>query len=717
MKVHRLTSLALIVAASAAVALLAERYGRLTGVEGAEHALLGQRQNIAQRSRVAGESSEVMLVLFDSMSVDEWAYQSPFPRAFLAELVDAISAAGATAIGLDVFLDRTYGELNAIDSGDDLLHDAIERAGNVVLASRVVIGEDGPKLERPHPYFADVAAGVAAAELSTPFETVQDGTLAVRSEDRLEPSLALALWGMARGVDVRALLDEAQASGTLDVPGLPSPSARLDPDLLGPWENDGQFSAIFPLRFIGPPSVALVAEGRTNTFETHSGSVAAITASFLPEAFRDKVVLLGSGFHDSDKFRTPFYEEYDWMYGVEIHANALQNLLDGEFIRPMSSAAELALLLIVATLAGAVTFWRGATAGALVALATALGVYGLGVATFTGGVGAPYLAIPMTISFVAIALSYLGSVAYVSVIEGRDKRFIKSAFGKYVSPAVVEEIAENPEALKLGGAKRELTILFSDLAGFTDLSEKLDPQDLITMINGYLSEMTELVMDEQGTLDKYIGDAIMAFWNDPLPLPDHADRAIRCAIQMQRKMDELNARWRAADPTAAHLVVRIGINTGTVVVGNVGGMDHFSYSALGDAVNLAARLEPANKSYDTLIMASEYTLRAATPGAYRIRELDLITVKGKLRPVTVYEIIEMADVRLAEPREQALRHYDSGLVAYKRRDWELAATYFEAAVDSDPGDGPSAVYLERCRENIANPPPADWDFVVRRTAK
>jgi adenylate cyclase len=134
-------------------------------------------------------------------------------------------------------------------------------------------------------------------------------------------------------------------------------------------------------------------------------------------------------------------------------------------------------------------------------------------------------------------------------------------------------------------------------------------------------------------------------------------------------------------------------------------------------VNLAARLEPANKTYDTLIMVSENTLKAATPAHYRRRELDLITVKGKLKPVIVYDIIEMADTPLPELRDQALRHYDSGLVAYKRRDWELAATYFEAAVEADPGDGPSQVYLERCRENIANPPPADWDFVVRRTTK
>ena len=743
MKHHRFFSVALIVAVSVGGALIAERYGSLTGIEGAERAFLGWRQTAASGSRIAdqGAAAEVVLVLFDSLSVSEWPYLSPFPRPFLAELIDALSGAGARVIGLDVFLDRTYPDLNAMDGGDDLLHAAIERAGNVVLVSRVVTSDDGPVLERPHSYFADVAAGVAAAEVPTPFETVQDGVLAVRSGDHLEPSFALALWALARGVDSDSLLRAAQESGRLDLPGLPASYAKIPLDFLGPWREGQSYAITHPLRFVGPPSVAQLEQGRTNTFETHSGSVAAITATFLPEAFRDRVVLLGTGFHDSDKFRTPFYSQspavtegnavaapFGWMYGVEVHANALQNLLDGEFIRPMSTWAQLLLAVLVAGLAGVVPFWRGAGVGAVVLLLLALGVLSVGFWAYVGelflpggavllDLGQPYLVVPIATCLLAIGLSYLGSVAYVSVVEGRDKRFIKGALGKYVSPAVAQAIAENPEALKLGGAKRELTILFSDLAGFTDLSERLDPQELITMINEYLSEMTDLVLEEGGTLDKYIGDAIMALWNEPLPYPDHADRALRCAVRMQRKMNELNDRWRRSDPAAETLDVRIGINTGTVVVGNVGGKDRFDYSALGDAVNLAARLEPANKTYNTLVMASENTMHSAIPSAYRYRELDLIAVKGKLRPVTVYEIVELADAPLPAAREQALGHYGSGLVAYKRRDWELAATYFEAALEADPKDGPSDVYLERCRENVADPPPADWDLVVRRTVK
>ena len=286
-----------------------------------------------------------------------------------------------------------------------------------------------------------------------------------------------------------------------------------------------------------------------------------------------------------------------------------------------------------------------------------------------------------------------------------------------MSPEVVADIAETPELLQLGGQKRPLSLLFSDLAGFTTLSERLDPQDLIKMLNEYLTEMTALVMDEGGTLDKYIGDAIMAFWNAPKDLPDHANRALRTMVLSQRKMDELNTRWRAEDPAHEDLVVRIGVNTGEVVVGNVGGENRFDYSAIGDAVNLAARLEPANKDYGTLNMCSQFTLDAADAAAFRVRELDLIAVKGKTKPVKVYEVLELAGVELAASKEQAISAYERGMAEYKQQDWTGAREHFLAALEACPDDGPSRVYAARCADHIADPPPTDWDFVVRRTVK
>ncbi|NND83722.1 MAG: adenylate/guanylate cyclase domain-containing protein [Acidimicrobiia bacterium] len=323
--------------------------------------------------------------------------------------------------------------------------------------------------------------------------------------------------------------------------------------------------------------------------------------------------------------------------------------------------------------------------------------------------------VPIGTPALGALFSYVGSVAYVAIVEGREKRFIKGAFGKYLSPDVVAEISEDPSALTLGGEKRPLSLLFSDLSGFTEISEEMDAQDLIALLNEYLNDMTQVVFDEKGYLDKYIGDAIMAFWNAPKAVPDHPDRAMRTAILMQRRMASLNERW-SAEGDREPLKVRIGVHTGEVVVGNVGGEDRFDYSAIGDAVNLAARLEPANKTYDTLNMVSETTL-AMSDGAYRVRELDIIAVKGKDEPVRVFELLEMEGVPLEAAKERALPVYEEAMALYKERRWADAKQRFEAAVAACPGDGPSLLYVERCAENIADPPPADWDFVVRRTEK
>ena len=731
--------LGLITLGSASVAQLATRYGTLTQVEDLELVTLDRRQQAGARQlrRVEGET-EVVIVFFDEEATKEWDYLSPFYRPHLADLVNAISFAGARTIGLDVYLDRRWDELNAMDGGDDRLRQALDEAGNVILVSLLVDGEDGETkiLASPDPYFAEVSAGVASADLPTPFETIRDGTLAVRSGDRLAPGFALALYAHFRGLDVEAMMAEAKATGRVALPGLPQGMGEVP----GDWWRAGsapETSAIaFPLRFVGPPSHVVQGDIEVGTFQAVASQSAVGLAYLNPDFFKDKIVLLGTGFHDSDKFRTPYYDlpysvvagadqsfpadaRFDYMYGVEIHANALQNFIDGKYLRPLGAGATWTLLLALALGAGALVFVKGTAWGGALAVLLGLGTYGGAFRAYVGGLGVvePYLWVPIVTPCLTIGLSYLTSTAYVAIVEGKEKRFIRSAFGKYVSPALVGQIADNPDALKLGGAKVPITVLFSDLAGFTDMSERMDPESLIAHLNEYLSEMTDLVMAEEGTLDKYIGDAIMAFWNAPTPIPDHADRALRCAILMQRNMESLNRRWIGEDPEAETMAVRIGLNTGEVVVGNVGGKNRFDYSAIGDAVNLGARLEPANKSYGTLVMASENTVNAANRESFRLRVLDFMTVKGKVKPVTVYEVLEMAGVELPPDKEEAIAHFEAGMRAYRGRDWQLAREYFSAALAACPDDGPSKVYLERSNENIVNPPPADWDFVVRRTTK
>lgn len=744
MKYQRLLVFVLIVVGSTGLTLLARRFEAITGVGDLRAKTMDWRQRTTPESfqglSEGDRESEVVIVFFDEMSVEGWPYEQPFPRVHIAEVVDALAAAGARTIGLDVFLERRYPVLNDMDSGDDLLRAAIQRAGNVILVTPVEQTEEGPIIGEVDPYFAEVAAGIGTAELPASFDTFRDGSLAVRSGVGLEPSFALAMYGHARGMDVDSLLLSTRRWGRIALPGLPTNVGDVPEN----WWEEGTASTSsivpFTIRYIGPPSSSDAADP-PGTFKAYSSSTVFDVAMLFPEFFQDKIVLVGTGFHEYDKFRTPFYsaetppdangegggEQYGWMFGVEIHAHALQNMLDEEYIRPLGEGSLIILLLLVSAVTGGAVFWKGAGWGGgatgIVAFAAFAGGFWLwaGEVYVPGGTLATldqrFLWFPMVTPILAAILGYVGSVAYVSVVEGREKRFIKSAFGKYVSPAVVSQIAESPESLQLGGQKRELSVFFSDLAGFTTLSERLDPQDLLAQLNEYLTDMTQIVMDEGGTLDKYIGDAIMAFWNAPQNLPDHADRALRTMILTQRKMAELNARWRERDPSHQDLVVRIGVNSGEVVVGNVGGKDRFDYSAIGDPVNLAARLEPANKSYDTLNMASEYTLAMAKKDQYRVRELDLIAVKGKEKPVKVYEVLEMTGVAFSAGKEEMLRHYEAGMKAYKSHQWEAAASSFEAAVSAFPGDGPSKLYVERSRQNSADPPPPDWDFVVRRTVK
>ncbi|HET9947581.1 MAG TPA: adenylate/guanylate cyclase domain-containing protein [Longimicrobiales bacterium] len=741
-------------AGAAALAAALDAAGELTGLARFEDFTLDLRQQTTPESFQpgrGGRESEIALVLFDAYTVmdpvDGWPWISPFPRAHLAELVDALAAAGARTIGLDVYLDRLYPGLTAIDHGDDLLRAAIERAGNVILVTPVELTDSGPVSRPPHPWFAEVAAGVGSAELPASFDTFRHGTLAVRTGGGLAPSFALALWAHARGLDADSILRAALREGRIDLPGLPEGVGRV-PEAWragGGHAGDGAAEgAIVPfrIRYVGPPS-SVEADAPPGTFQASASGTLPETAALLPDLFRDRIVLIGTGFHEQDRFRTPFYsylppvadgadaaaprEPYGWMYGVEVHANALQNMLDGEYVRPTGAAGRLLLLVLAAGAAASVALWRGPAWGAAAALGAALGVVvyawwaWAGVAYLPWGelftLGRRFAWVPVGPPVLAALFAYVGSVAYTAVVEGKDKRFIKRAFGKYVSPEIVDEIAENPEALRLGGQKRPLTLLFTDLAGFTTLAENMDPEALLELLNEYLDDMTEAVLAEDGCLDKYIGDAVMAFWNAPKAVDDHADRALRTAVFMQRRMRELNRRWRERDPDHADLTMRIGIHTGEVVVGNVGGEDRFGYSAVGDAVNLAARLEPANKTYGTLTMVSEETLRRARVERYRVRELDLVAVKGKIEPVRVYELLELAGVELAAGKEEALVRYQAGMEAYKARDWMGARACFARALEVCPEDGPSRVYLLRCEQHVADPPPAGWDFVVHRTEK
>jgi adenylate cyclase len=307
-------------------------------------------------------------------------------------------------------------------------------------------------------------------------------------------------------------------------------------------------------------------------------------------------------------------------------------------------------------------------------------------------------------------ISAFATLLALSAVERSGKRFVQEALGRYTSPALVRQLMEHPEHLSLEwGESREMSVYFSDIAGFTTISEGLKPEDLVALLNDYLTAMTDLVLSHGGVVDKYIGDAIMAFWGAPLPAPDHAVRAVSCAIAMRDKCDQLRASWQ--ERFGHEVFARAGVNSGMAVVGNMGSKHKYNYTVMGDMVNLASRLESANKPYGTFFMISETTV-ASLGGKFEVRELDRIAVKGKEKPVTVFEVLD--EKGKADPEWVArARKFEEGLALYRAKDFDGARAIFEA----NKGDEPSALFAERCTLFETEPPPADWDGVWRMKEK
>jgi adenylate cyclase len=338
----------------------------------------------------------------------------------------------------------------------------------------------------------------------------------------------------------------------------------------------------------------------------------------------------------------------------------------------------------------------------------------------------------MTLPIGAALTTSFAAVTWQLVREEKQKGRIKGMFGTYVSPQLVERMVESGEEPRLGGVEENITAYFSDIQSFSGFSEKLSPPRLVELMNEYLTACTDIVQAEGGTLDKYIGDAVVAMFGAPLTLPDHAHRACVAAVRVQRRNAELREKWRHEGekwPQIVHaLQTRIGLNTGPVVVGNMGSHSRFNYTMMGDNVNLAARMESGAKSYGVYTMVTESTKVACeTHGGDRIvfRFLDRIVVKGRVQPVPVFEAVGLRK-DLSPRAEECLRDYDRGIRAYLARDWSGAREAFSRSASTEsnqpgvtPGveTNPSMVMLERCEHMLLHPPAADWDGVYVMKAK
>jgi adenylate cyclase len=665
------------------------------------------------------DSSRVVIVEISQESFRSLPAPWPWPRCYYTRLIRNLKRAGAKAVGIDLVF--SSGDLRNAGE-DEEFRKALKETGIVVLAGKLET-EQNDFVKREHgENYGNIFIGPGQQIGLVNARTDADGVLRRYMPFAYEPAQERRIPTFSFAV-LNVFFNQAPAY-TADIYGgyfhyFSRDIPRFDNTsfLVNYYGPSGSFKRVKMADVLDDKDFNTIEEistgESTNTFDDPDYGY------LFDGTFKDKIVLVGSTMpEDKDLFPVSIakglQEENNKMYGVEIHANVIQDVLDKNFI--VREPAWITGLVVF----GLSLFTFVFTAG-LKAIKTkmSLAIEALGVAIIAAELfiifwasvklftEKNYLA-DMTSPIVAILVCYVGSTIYNYVTERKQKALIKTMFSRYVNPTVVDELVAHPEKLRLGGERKELTVFFSDIEKFTTMSEKMPPERLVMLLNEYLTEMTRIVFTSNGTLDKYEGDAIVAFWGAPIAQVDHAFRACRASLDMQAALVEMRKRWMKEKKPL--LNVRIGLSTGEMIVGNMGGKDRFDYTVIGDSVNLGARLEGANKQYKTNIMMSEPTYRHVKDLVVA-RELDLLVVAGKTEPIRVFELLGMRDDNSATPSLAAAEEYSKGLAQYRERNWDEAIRCFEAALRVKPDDYPSQIYIERSELYRAAPPPGDWNGV------
>ncbi|MDD3815199.1 MAG: adenylate/guanylate cyclase domain-containing protein [Desulfocapsaceae bacterium] len=666
-------------------------------------------------AETGAHSDEIVLVLVDQKSLD-WVQAQlglswPWPRELYGAILDSCRRHQALAVGFDVL----FTEPSSFGVDDDqALGQAIASLGRFAAGSVFPGRTEGlhrqwpPDVPLPSPRFSKGKGGVALpfpiyGSATMPIKEVA-GPASILCNVHQDPDRD----GIYRSLHPLAFFDHQPLPGLgIGVYLAAHPESRMR------WEAgsiavDGKTIPVDPqgrtlLRFRGPagtfPAIS-AASLLAEELALREGKSEGLQQG--GEKLRGKYVLFGFSAPGLFDLRpTPVGGIFS---GVEINATLLDNLLSDDFITRVDRAWELIVLSLVILLGAILTaFYTGPAALTGLSLFFFLLPPALAALYHRQGLRLDILSMESGL-FVTIGLAIF--LDYLR--EGKRRRFIKHSFRHYLSPHVIEQLIEHPEKLQLGGERRELSIFFSDLQGFTTISEGLEPEKLTGLLNAYLSAMTDIILEEDGTVDKYEGDAIIAFWNAPIDVADHAVRAVRAALRCQEKLTELRPLFK--EQYGHELYMRIGINSGSAVVGNLGSSTRFDYTMLGDAVNLAARLEGANKQFGTYLMISQ-TSRDQIKDAFPCRELARLTVVGRKEPVLVYE-----PFFIDRFQENAARYrtFDQGREAFEQGRFEDAFAFFTVVADQDP---PSANYLDKCREKAKRDPEKAWQGVWSLTSK
>ncbi|MDQ7249408.1 CHASE2 domain-containing protein [Dongia sedimenti] len=691
--------------------------------------------------------------------------QWPWSRSVLAKLVDRLRELGAAVIAFDVLLsepDRTGPRMIAANLPSDPAFDAA-RAQMVTLPDPdeqlaaamsamptvlgfALLGEDPQRPQsRPQPIGGFAAAGDSPIDFVPSFDYVvaalpnlqtraagngavnavpdQDGVIrrvplllsylgdwnAEKSPaDALMPTLGLEAIRVAlqsSSYNIRSSGAQTERWGSLFAAGIGALKIFNTPIMLQ-TDRGGE----------------LILRDTGHQPQRYISIADLFNPDFPPDAVAGRIILIGTSVEGLKDIQTT--PRAARMPGVEVHAQTIEQIFDTSLNgtiplqRPFwSDAAETAYLVVF----GLLVIGLASSAGALAGLAVAV----LSVAAAGGGSWylfheRGWLVDPLYPAGTALILVMAATTVSFLRTE-REKRLIRSTFSMYLSPEMVDQLAERPELAKLGGENREITVMFSDIRGFTKLSEGLDPQELTHVINAFLTPMTKLIQQHNGTIDKYIGDCIMAFWNAPLDVPHHAREAVRTAVEMRRTLKRLNEQFAVEATVAGRAPVKlragVGLNTGIGCVGNMGSEERLAYSALGDTVNIASRLESLSPAYFVDLVLGEET--AADAADFALLELDQVKVKGKAVPIRIFTCLG-TEAYAARPEYKALRAaHDRMLAAYRRQDWDAA----EAARDECRVIAPErlhpfyALYGTRIGEFRADPPGADWDGVYVAKSK
>jgi adenylate cyclase len=439
--------------------------------------------------------------------------------------------------------------------------------------------------------------------------------MVIKINDRYYPSTVLLLAMLYYNVQLENVVVNMGENIILQdatIPASDAGSERME-DIIIPIDEQGTLLINF--------------YGRQGSFQVRSFSDI-VEGRVSSRYFRDKIVLVGvyaEGLQDIHQV------PYGNMFGIEMIANAVTQLLNGHFITFSKDYLDILLIIFFGLLISYIV-GRKSILYSYIAIAALSVIYFF---TVIFVFDRYRYVLNLSAPLITGVLTLFSMIVYRILTEEREKRAIQGMFSNYVSKRVVDELLKNPEKLELGGEDKEITVLFSDIRGFTTLSEKLTPQELVSHLNEYLSAMTDIIFKYEGTLDKYVGDEIMAFWNAPIEQTEHAELACKAALEMMEILNELNRNW----PEAKKLNIGIGMNTGIMTVGNMGSKNRMDYTLMGDSVNLGARLEGTNKIYGTNIIISEFTYEKIKEN-FVCRELDNIRVKGKLKPVKIYEIMD-----------------------------------------------------------------------------